>query len=165
MSVANAKYGGDAFPDADPTSLKSVTATIPDVRGKSITEAQQLIEAAGFGFADGGQQDSELPAGQVTGTNPSGNASRGSVVTAYTSNGALVLMPNVVGLTEADAKAQLKATFQVQTVNVDVTDASKVGIVTASDPGAGAGAKPGTQVTISVGKLAGGAPKPPGNGN
>ncbi|WP_235480442.1 transglycosylase domain-containing protein [Leifsonia sp. Leaf264] len=153
MSVANAKYGGDAFPDADPSSLKTVTATVPDVRGKSIAEAQSLIEAAGFGFADGGAQDSELPAGQVTSTNPSGDAPRGSLVTAYTSNGSMVLMPNVVGLSEGDAKNQLKGSFSVKTVEVTVTDEKQNGIVQSSDPGAGAGVKPGSQVTISIGKF------------
>ncbi|MEL4320104.1 transglycosylase domain-containing protein [Leifsonia sp. YIM 134122] len=153
MSVANAKYGGDAFPDADPSSLKTVVATVPDVRGKSISEAEQLIESAGFGFADGGVQDSELPAGQVTGTNPTGSAPRGSLVTAYTSNGSMVLMPNVVGLSEADAKGQLKGSFSVKTADVAVTDPKQVGLVQSSDPGAGAGVKPGSQVTITIGKL------------
>ncbi|MET0725087.1 MAG: transglycosylase domain-containing protein [Leifsonia sp.] len=153
MSVANAKYGGDAFPTADPTTLKSVSATIPDVRGKSLAEAQQLIEAAGFGFADGGPQDSELPNGQVSATNPSGNAPKGSVVTVYTSNGALVLMPNVVGQSEGDAKNALQGTFQVKSTSVDVTDPSQDGKVVSSDPAPGAGTKPGSTVTISVGKL------------
>ncbi|WP_240037102.1 transglycosylase domain-containing protein [Leifsonia flava] len=164
MSAANAKYGGDGFPDADPSSLKTVYATVPDVRGKSIQEAQQLIEAAGFGFADGGAQDSELPAGQVSGTDPSGDAPRGSLVTAYTSNGAMVLMPNVVGLSEGDAKNQLKGQFSVKTTEVEVTDPGKVGIVQSSDPGAGAGVKPGSQVTISIGKLKADKPDKPGKG-
>ncbi|WP_240036886.1 transglycosylase domain-containing protein [Leifsonia flava] len=152
MSVANAKYGGDGFPDADPSSLRTFSAAVPDVRGKSLEEAQDLIEDAGFGFAKGGAQDSELPAGQVTSTNPSGNAPRGSVITAYTSNGAMVLMPDVVGLSEADAKNQLKGTFSVKTVNVAVSDPGKVGLVQSSDPGAGAAVKPGSQVTIGIGK-------------
>ncbi|WP_419817198.1 transglycosylase domain-containing protein [Glaciibacter flavus] len=152
MSVANAKYGGDDFPQVDSSSLKSVSATVPDVRGKSIQEAQSLIEGAGFGFADGGQQDSELPAGQVSSTNPSGNAPKGSVVTVYTSNGSLVLLPNAIGQDEGTARGTLNQ-FQIKKQDGDVTDPNQDGKVIATDPAAGAATKPGSQVTITVGKL------------
>ena len=152
MSVANGKYGGDAFPEVDSSSLKSVSATVPDVRGKSIQDAQSILENAGFGFVDGGQQDSELPAGQVSGTNPSGNAAKGSVVTVYTSNGSLVLLPNAIGQDEGTARGTLNQ-FQIKKQDGDVTDPNQDGKVIATDPAAGAATKPGSQVTITVGKL------------
>ncbi|MEJ3404901.1 transglycosylase domain-containing protein [Rathayibacter sp. YIM 133350] len=159
MSVANAKYGGDAFPTVDASSLKSVSATIPDVRGKSPQEAQQLIESAGFSYADGGAQDSELPAGVVSGTNPSGNAARGSLVTVYTSNGALTSQVPALDPDPNKAKQQLGAVgLQGNFTPVDTADPSKFGKVISSDPAAGTWLKPGSAVTVTVGK--GG-----GNGN
>jgi membrane peptidoglycan carboxypeptidase len=162
MSVANAKYGGDAFPEPDSTALRVITAPIPDIRGKSMQEAQQLIESAGFGFADGGPQDSALPAGTAASTNPTGEAPRGSVVTVYSSNGSQVAMPNVVGMSEAEAKGALSA-FKVVSANQDVTDPAQDGKVLSSNPGAGDSVKPGSRVTITVGKLKGGNGAP-GNG-
>ncbi|MFC6354672.1 transglycosylase domain-containing protein [Luethyella okanaganae] len=156
MSVANGKYGGGDFPEASSGALKTVTASIPDVRGKSIDEARNLIENAGFGFEDGGQQDSELPAGQVSGTSPAGEAPRGSVVTAYTSNGSLTLLPNVAGMDENAAKATL-AGFQVKVKQQPVADPSQNNKVIATDPAAGTPVKVGTQVTVTIGKS-------PGNG-
>ena len=94
MANADARWGGAAFAEPDDSAFRVVQADIPDVRGKTLDEARSMIENAGFGTADAGPQDSELPAGQVSATNPSGSAPRGSVVGVHTSNGSLVLMPD-----------------------------------------------------------------------
>lgn len=160
MSVANADRGGDPFPDAPPGALKSVTAAIPDVRGKSIQEAQKVIEAAGFGFLDGGAADSELPAGQVSGTNPAGEAPKGSVVTVNTSNGQMLLMPNVIGKKFDDARSGL-SNFSVAIEERSTTDQSKHGAVIETSPAPGTPAKVGGTVTLIVGRYDGGG----NNGN
>ncbi|TFB85591.1 PASTA domain-containing protein [Cryobacterium algoricola] len=156
MSVANAKYGGDAFPVASGAIVNAVQVPIPDLRGKSIAEAQTTLEAAGFVFINGGITDSELPAGTVAKTDPAGGTStnRGSTVTVSTSNAALIVVPDVVGKSEAEARTTL-GNFAVVKSEAAVTDPTQVGKVVAMTPLAGAGAKPGDTVTIAIGKLAG----------
>jgi len=155
MSVANAKYGGDAFPVASGAIVNAVQVPIPDLRGKSITEAQTTLEAAGFLFVNGGITDSELPAGTVAKTDPAGGTStnRGSTVTVFTSNAAQIVVPDVVGKSEGDARSTL-GNFAVTKTDVNVTDPAQVGKVVSMSPTAGAGAKPGDTVTIAIGKLA-----------
>ncbi|MET0976361.1 MAG: transglycosylase domain-containing protein [Leifsonia sp.] len=157
MSTANAKYPGGEFPEPDGSSLVTVTRDVPDVRGKSIAEAEQIIEDAGFGFADGGSKDSELPAGQVVGTDPSGTAPRGSLITAFTSNGALVVVPQVDSDPQSAAKTLRNAGFTVKTSEQETTDPKAVGRVISIDPAPGTAVAPGSTIMIVVGKA---APKP-----
>lgn len=152
MANADARWGGAAFAEPDDSAFRVVLADIPDVRGKSLDEARSLIEDAGFGTEDAGAQDSELPAGQVSSTNPAGSAPRGSVVGVHTSNGALVLMPNVIGLKEKDARAALSA-FAVASSSQAVTDPTQNGTVSASTPAAGTPIRAGSAVTITVGTI------------
>jgi membrane peptidoglycan carboxypeptidase len=158
MNVANAKYGGDAFPEASNKVLQAVQIPIPDLRGKSMSAATSTLNSAGFDVVDGGVTDSEMPAGTVARTDPAGgtSATRGSTVTVYSSNGALKIVPDVVGKTEAQAKSALKG-FSIDKQEQDVTDPRQVGTVLSMTPTAGAGAAAGSQVTIVVGKLAAGA--------
>ncbi|MET0316968.1 MAG: PASTA domain-containing protein, partial [Rhodococcus fascians] len=152
MSVANAKWGGDAFPQPTSALLRGRQANVPDVRGLTLEQAQGVIEGAGFGFQDGGPQDSELPAGTVTGTNPSGTTGRGTVIQVYTSNQALAAVPNVVGSTPAQAgTAMAGAGFRsVSAVCQADPAATPEGSVTAQEPAGGTGARPETPVTLTV---------------
>lgn len=152
MKAADDAWGGDAFPEPDPKALRVSRADVPDVRGKSFDDARRTLEEAGFTAVDGGQQDSELPAGQVTGTDPSGTAPRGSTIQVYTSNGSIGLMPNVIGLSSEQAQAALGG-FSVRVDNSETTDPNQDGKVTASNPAAGTPVKAGSEVIIAVGKL------------
>jgi membrane peptidoglycan carboxypeptidase len=155
MSVANAKFGGDAFPAATGAIVNAVQVPIPDLRGKSLSEAQTALEAAGFLFVDGGLIDSELPGGTVAKTDPAGGTStnRGSSVTVYTSNASQIVVPDVVGKSEGEARSTL-GKFAVVKTDGDTTDTSQVGKVISMTPAAGGGAKPGDTITIVIGKLA-----------
>ena len=156
MSVANEKYGGDDFEAASGNVIRGAQVSVPDVRGLSMGDAKSKIESAGFGFADGGITDSELPAGMVARTDPAGggSASIGSIITAYSSNGSQVLLPNVVGQTLDQAKGSLSG-FGVQVLEDTVTDPTQVGRVTVMNPVAGSPAVPGGTVIVVVGKQAG----------
>jgi len=164
MSVANAKYGGDAFAEASNKVLQAVQIPIPDLRGKSMSAATSSLNSAGFDVVDGGATDSEMPAGTVARTEPGtgSSASRGSTVTIYSSNGTLKIVPDVVGKTEADAKSTLQG-FSIDKKDQDVTDPQQEGKVISMTPAAGTGAATGSVVTIVVGKLVPGA-KPDKNG-
>jgi membrane peptidoglycan carboxypeptidase len=159
MEVADNKYGGDAFPEPDASALKQVLVDIPQVAGLTLDAAKQALEAAGFVFEDGGQQDSNLPAGTVSGTDPSGQAGRGTTIRVFTSNGSMTGVPNVVGMTQDQAEAALRqAGFRSERQTQDTTDPTQVGVVISQNPAAGGFAKPGDKVTIVVGKLGAGAP-------
>ena len=145
--------------------LQAVQVPIPDLRGKTMADAQSTLEAAGFSFADGGVTDSEMPAGTVARTDPAGgtSASRGSTVTVFSSNGTQVVVPDVVGKSEAEARATLSG-FAVTKAEQDVTDPKQVGVVLAMTPAAGTGSAPGGQVSITIGKLGAGNGNGKGNG-
>lgn len=161
QSVANAKYGGDEFPEPSERALKSVQTEVPNVVGLSLEAAQQALEAAGFGFEHAGDQDSNLPAGTVSGQDPSGLAGRGTTIRVYTSNGSMTGVPNVVGMTQDQAEAALRqAGFRADRQTQDTTDPTKVGVVISQNPAGGGFAKPGDKVTITVGKLGGGGNAP-----
>ena len=107
MSAANKKYGGVAFPVPPPSVIQVPRATVPDVRGTSPAQARAALQYAGFTYSDGGPIDSELPAGTVAGSRPSGGSwvSRGSTVIVYSSNGASKVVPDVGDTTEGEADA------------------------------------------------------------
>ncbi|MDH6235829.1 transglycosylase domain-containing protein [Cryobacterium sp. CG_9.6] len=154
MSVANAKYGGDAFMEASNAVLQAVQVNVPDLRGKSMAEAQATLVAAGFEFADGGVIDSALPAGTVASTDPAGgtNADRGSTVTVSSSNGSQSAIPDTVGKTEAEARSLLTgAGFTVTKTEQTGAEAKQDGRVISMTPAAGTDAAPGSAVTIVVG--------------
>lgn len=153
MSVANAKYGGDDFTEASNNVIRGSQVPIPDVRGKSLAEAESIIEGAGLEFADGGAIDSELPAGTVVSTDPAAGEEigKGSTVTVRTSNGSVVLLPDTTGLDEAAAVAALQG-YAVTIREQQGTDQPQKGKVLGSEPAAGSPVKAGSPVVIIVGK-------------
>lgn len=148
MGSAATKYGGDPFPTPSAKLLQGVQVQVPDLSGRSPAEAQSIISGLGLTYADGGPRDSVKPAGTVDGTNPGAGASvsKGTVITVYTSNGSLVALPNVVGQKLSDAQNALNG----YSVSVKGGGGSPDDVVTAMDPGAGTGAKPGSKVTLTV---------------
>lgn len=163
MSVADAKYGGTAFPEPPSGAFKQTLVDIPQVAGLSIQDAQQAIESAGFVFELGPEVDSDQPKGTAAGSDPSGQAGRGSVIRVLVSNGNVASVPNVVGLTADEAEATLTgAGFRVDRRQEDVSDPAQENIVLSQDPSGNA--KPGDRVTIVVGRLQGGPDLPDGPG-
>ena len=156
MSVANAKFGGDDFAEASTNIIQGAKVAVPDVRGRSMSDARNALEGAGFEFRDGGVTDSELPAGTVARTDPGNgtNASSGATITVYSSNGAKVLLPDVVGKNLDDAKATL-SDYNVVATDQAVTDPAENGKVLSMSPEAGDAATKGDSVTVVIGKLAG----------
>jgi len=137
--------------------------TIPDVVGLKAERAQHLLVTANF-TPKVETVDSAEPAGTVIAQTPAGGTSAqlGALVTLQVSSGvpAKVKVPDVVGLTEADATVALKASgFVVRVVDEPVSHAGQVGTVLKQDPPAGTKALQGTTVTITVGS-APGSPTP-----
>ncbi|WP_307806916.1 transglycosylase domain-containing protein [Naasia sp. SYSU D00057] len=154
MKVAADKWGGDPFAAPTGQVLSGRTYDIPSVIGMSLEQARAAIEDAGFAFADGGQQDSDKPAGTVIGTNPARSATAGATVSVYTSNGALRTVPDAVSAAKnvGDARAALGAAGFGNVAETCVVDAAQNGKPVAQDPPAGSAARPDTTITITVAK-------------
>lgn len=156
MNVADAKYGGDAFPAPSQSALKQSIAQVPDVRGKSYEEAAQLLTAAGFDVSDGGEQDSSVPSGFVAGTNPEGGSETvaGSGITIYRSNGSMSAIPDIpAGSTGDQARGILQsAGFSEITVRCETGNSGSAGSkpVVSVDPAVGTDAKRSSQVRVTV---------------
>jgi len=163
MLKAMASYPAEQFPNGQ-------LGTIPSVVGKTLDEARQLIKAAHLRISVH-VIASYLPAGTVVQQDPSAGAQAvpKTVVTVWVSNGVapIVTLPDVVGSTEAAARAALGGiNVFVNVVQQTVSKPGKDGIVLSMDPAAGSKVKEGTSVTIVVGALAAtSSPSPPGNGN
>jgi serine/threonine-protein kinase len=129
---------------------------VPDVTGLSRDSAEDLISEAGLEPAIE-EQESEEPEDDVIAQSPAAGTEldRGSTVTITVSTGIeKVSVPNVVGLSNRDARRQLRAADLVPAVQeVDVTDPSQDGVVVDQRPVAGIETETGRQVVIMVGVL------------
>jgi len=130
--------------------------TIPNVVGSAFETAQSQLQGVGFAVAREDVED-EADAGIVVGQNPAAGTQlgKGSVVTLQVSKGpATSQVPDVTSQTEADARAQLKASgFGAQVVEEIVDDETLDGRVLSQDPEGGTDAKQGTAVVIVVGRF------------
>jgi penicillin-binding protein 1A len=138
-----------------PTPPPGKSGAVPDVVGMKQDEAEQTLGDANF-TPKVEMKDSTEPEGTVFEQDPKGGTVRplGSLVTISVSNGKSpkIAVPNVVGLTEADATAALQgAGFKVSVVEQIVDDPSLDGIVLDQTPEGGADRRPGQTVTIIVG--------------
>ena len=156
MNVADQKYGGDAFPEPNPGALKTTMQAVPDTRGKSFEEAVAMLTALGFSTNDGGEADSEQPAGTVARTDPDGGgqAAAGSGITIYRSNGSMSAVPDLGGGSGNDARTRLQdagfsaTAFACAPGHNSGNPGSKPFV--SSSPAAGEIAKRSSQVTITV---------------
>jgi membrane peptidoglycan carboxypeptidase len=152
-------FKGDAFPPPAKNLLEGQKATVPSgLVGGSVQAAQSALDAAGLTYQDGGQVDSDLPAGTVASVDPGEGTqvAQGAFVKVSTSNGLAQPVPTVTGQTEGDARNALKAAgfMSVTTQCTPWTgptdpDANKV---VQQSPSGGSSANPANPVTIVVKK-------------
>jgi eukaryotic-like serine/threonine-protein kinase len=129
---------------------------VPDVRGQLFDNAAGQLQGAGFAVARR-DVDSSQPKDTVIDQDPRSGASlsRGGTVTLFVSKGPKQsTIPNVESQDEASARQALEQSgFSVDVQEQDTTDPNQDGIVLSQDPPGGTRAKPGTTVTIVVGRL------------
>jgi eukaryotic-like serine/threonine-protein kinase len=137
---------------------------VPTVVGQRYDEAQAQLTDAGFAVARR-DVDSNEQKGVVISQNPPANsiATKGASVTLYVSKGpTAVEVPDVTGLDEATAQTQLEDKgFVVNVRDRPTQDEAEDGNVVEQRPAATTQAKPGSTVTIFVGRLES-APTEPG---
>ncbi len=149
--AANAKYGGDQFPQPDATLTKRTYVTLPSVIGMSVDQATDTLRRAGFSVSVGDAVDGTEAAGTVIQQDPgAGRVAAGVNVTIRPSNGQGISVPAVNGTPE-DAAEQLRAVgiTNVEGACTEKEDAPKDGQVTGTSPAAGTMISRGTKVTVA----------------
>jgi serine/threonine-protein kinase len=126
--------------------------SVPNVVGMNYGDAVQALNDAHL-KATKHEVFSQKPAGQVVGQNPKAGEQvvQGTEVVLDVSKGVkTVAVPNVVGMSEANARSTLEqAGFQVQSVTAP-SDSTPQGNVSNQSPSAGTNAPKGSTVTITV---------------
>jgi serine/threonine-protein kinase len=132
---------------------------VPDVIGKSLDEAKNLMEDAGFTISAASEQYHDtIPAGGVISRDPGvPTAKRGTAFQAVVSKGPpLINVPNVAGKSSSDARTALEAAGFVFASSGDFSDEVAEGRVIRTDPSGGSLAPKGSRITAIVSK----GPKP-----
>ncbi|TML86288.1 MAG: Stk1 family PASTA domain-containing Ser/Thr kinase [Actinobacteria bacterium] len=130
--------------------------SVPSVVGVNVATANSTLQGAGFKV--GSQTiDSNQPKDTVVRQDPAGgsSAAKGTTVTIFVSKGPKTsTVPDVQSYDKTTAGQTLHAAgFNVRVTWQDTTDPSQDGIVLSQDPQGGAEQKPGTVVTLTVGRL------------
>lgn len=126
---------------------------VPDVVGQSRQKASDVLGAAGFQVKVTEEFHDTVAVGMVIGQNPDSGVSldAGATVTIRVSKGPdEVTVPNVIDLSEAQARSDLGAAGLTATVNYQVSPDDDV--VLTQDPVPAQRVRRGTAVTIWVGK-------------
>jgi eukaryotic-like serine/threonine-protein kinase len=131
---------------------------VPTVLGSSFASASSVLQARGFAVARGQDVESDQPQGTVVSQSPDAGTYQvpGATITLRVSKGpTTVTVPDVTTLAQADAVQQLRASgFRVAIQSQDVSDPLQDGIVQSQTPAGTSQAKPGSTVTIIVGRFA-----------
>lgn len=142
-----------------PAAAAEALIDVPAVIGLPLDAARTQLIDQGFAVGAGVAVDTATPSGTVLSADPAAGARRprGTTVTLQYASGRNAVPP-VIGLTAADAAGVLRAAGFLATVR----DAGSgvAGIVSASEPVAGAVAGLGTEVTLWVPASAPPAPSP-----
>ncbi len=127
--------------------------TVPDVSGKSVSDAESILEDAGFEVDQRQEASDTVEKGKVTRTEPAANAmaERGTEVVVFESTGAqLVKVPDVTGQSSVSASNQLGAAgFKVDPVT-EASDTVEANTVIRTEPEAGTDAPKGSTVRMVV---------------
>lgn len=135
---------------------------VPDVTGRSVAEASNLLGQNGFSAVQTSEPSSDVPEGRVIRTDPTAGTPqpKGAEITLVVSSGPeKVVVPSVTNLQEADAVAALQSKgFTVTTSDASTIDPALDGRVKSQDPQGNTQASKGSNVSIVVWRYA--APEP-----
>jgi len=129
-------------------------ATVPNVVGKALSDAQDAVHAAGFSDVAVAYKSATDPAGTVTATDPASGTSvaKNATVTLIVSTGpGQTTVPDVAGRTETDARNLLGQAGLGVTVRQDAGPSTvRAGLVESVDPAGGTQVPMHSSVTITV---------------
>ena len=136
---------------------------VPDVTGQDETSAVTALRGKGLSAVVREKASTE-PQGTVVSQSPAGGlqVDQGTSVTIFVSNGKVLEVPDVTGLSQADGESQLEdAGFRpsVRTRQTELPE--EEGTVLSQSPRGGAERREGSTVTLTVGELVIPAPEAP----
>lgn len=138
-------------------SIKGKTVIVPDVTGKSLVEATQILRKAGLGQPriEGEKYSGNIPKGYIVEQRPSpgSKVKSGRQVKIFLSKGAEAgIVPRLVGKTVIEAEAALSALgLEVGSiVRVHSDDFPQEGTVIAHTPTQNASVEKGTKINLLV---------------
>ena len=136
------------------TNLLGGGVEVPDVVGQQVEDARATVEDAGFETEVRRRADPDAPAGEVFEQDPGGGeeADEGATVTLFVSTGpAETQVPDVEGLTEVDARQELRAAdLRVGRVEEEASTEVEEGRVITSDPAAGTTVDEDSEVDLVI---------------
>jgi membrane peptidoglycan carboxypeptidase len=149
--LANQLYPGSAFPGPDGNLSRQVLTDLPNVVGKSMDEARNILQSAGFEVVEGTAVDSDMAQGLVAAQSPgAGKVAGGTAVTISPSNGQGLTVPNVADRTPQQAVGELRSAGfgNVKPSCTENADAPPEGRVTGTRPGAGTVVNRNSAITV-----------------
>ena len=130
--------------------------TVPDVKNKTVAEAQQLLRTAGFQSEPQDVFDDDILSGLAVGTKPESGAEvrKFQPITLFVSKGAqLFPLEDLTGGTLDEAKTALNsAQMALGNVTEAFDDKVPAGVVIAQDPAKGTEVRHGTPIALVVSK-------------
>ncbi|UVJ41554.1 Stk1 family PASTA domain-containing Ser/Thr kinase [Arthrobacter sp. CJ23] len=131
-------------------------ATVPDVKNKTVAEAQQLLRTAGFQSEPRDVFDDDVEAGFTVGTDPASGlvVRKFQPIALLVSKGAQQFaLPSLAGLTLDQAKDQLnKAEMTLGIVTQAYDDKAPAGTVLSQEPAGTTAVRHGTAVALVLSK-------------
>jgi serine/threonine-protein kinase len=126
------------------------TVEVPDIRKQTIPKEQAIHNQNNHQIAQRTTQTSVLPAGIVLSqdTVPGSRAPTGSTVTVVVSAGGLVVVPALIGRTQAVASGMLRAVGLNMSATVETNLSRPPGTIFEQDPDAGAQVPVGSTVDV-----------------
>jgi serine/threonine-protein kinase len=139
--------------------------TVPDVKGQDENDAVRQLREANLSVVVR-ERASREPVDTVVEQTPAAGqvVGEGTTVTLFVSNGKVEKVPDVVGLGQSEAEAELhSAGFRASVRTRSVTVPDQDGTVLSQSPAGGKERRKGESVTITVGELppSTGSPPPP----
>lgn len=129
---------------------------VPDVVGSTVADARRTLRARGFRVSIARVLD-DAPAGTVVGqTPPAGSSAReGATIRLRVSTGPrAVIVPDVLGMDEITARAELEAAGFVVRVSEEPTDdPASDGLVLRQSPSGGSSSNEDAVVTLVIGRF------------
>jgi beta-lactam-binding protein with PASTA domain len=129
--------------------------TVPDVEGQDQNDAVRRLREASLSVVVRERESSE-PVDTVVDQTPAAGQviGEGSTVTLFVSNGKVQKVPDVVGLDQSEAEAELRdAGFRASVRTRSVTAPDEDGTVLSQSPAGGKERRRGESVTVTVGAL------------
>jgi eukaryotic-like serine/threonine-protein kinase len=134
---------------------------VPDVTGETEDNARSTLEGAGLRVGKVTQEESDKDPGTVIDQTPAAGKDVTKDTAVDLTVAKAVAIPDVVDLSEDEARTQLEAAgFTVKVRDQTVTDPAQDGLVLEQSPAADEARPKGSRVTIVVGRAATATPSP-----